>query len=531
MVPAALRGRRFYAHAGRHGQRRAAGAVCGERRAAAHEPVQRDPPARAGNAAGYLCAPDRPPRAAGGRLLHGQPPRAHGPGQHAAGRRHRSPRRCAARAHRQLPPPVQPALADRALRAGRPAADRRRAGLDRRRGACLPDTAGGRNPPLGRQPGARARRGVPHGAGTAPRLVAQRRGPCAVRFAAARRFGLCFGRAGAMHRAVRPQRGRHPEPDAAPCRRAGKLAAGRGLAGAARFARGGRAVRRKHRPRAQCRGQRTGAGRPGAAAAGRGGHTRGGDRRFGRRQPGGAGRRAVCAGMRRRSHRPAAGGFGCVFRRAGGPGGPLPGGAAGLAACRGRRRGRVRPPAGRRAGGRAPVVQCGRRLWQRLCGRRGRQPGRRRRGAGRGAQQRPGAGARGLRRRGLAAGGAVFRRRGRVFGRGHAAGLPQYGRPGAGKPAAGRFHRWSGRLFERRHGKLRDRRAGRGIRRPVCRRAGRGGVRRYGRRQPQRGRRLRAGPDRRRGWLHRSRRRARKLRRHRQRDRAGRVCGRPGGPQ
>ena len=77
--------------------------------------------------------------------------------------------------------------------------------------------------------------GVPHGAGTAPRLVAQRRGPCAVRFAAARRFGLCFGAAGGMYRAVRPQRGRHPEPDAAPCRRAGKLAAGRGLAGAARL--------------------------------------------------------------------------------------------------------------------------------------------------------------------------------------------------------------------------------------------------------------------------------------------------------
>ena len=70
-----------------------------------------------------------------------------------------------------------------------------------------------------------------------------------------------------------------------------------------------------------------------------------------------------------------------------------------------------------------------------------------------------------------------------------------------------------------------------GIRRPVCRRAGRGGVRRYSRRQPQRGRRLRTGPDRRRGGLHRSRRRARNCAATGSVTALAGVCGRPGGPQ
>ena len=150
-----------------------------------------------GNAAGYLCAPDRPPRAAGpaacytvsrpvltgrantllaedteirGGVLHGR----------IASFRHLYNLRWLTGRYAQ---------ADLLLTA---------AELDWTGGAALVYQApqGGRNPPLGRQPGACARRGVPHGAGNCPAAGRSTRGPCAVRFAAARRFGLCFGRAG-----------------------------------------------------------------------------------------------------------------------------------------------------------------------------------------------------------------------------------------------------------------------------------------------------------------------------------------------
>ena len=106
---------------------------------------------------------------------------------------------------------------------------------------------------------------------------------------------------------------------------------------------------------------------------------------------------AVCAGMRRRSHRPAAWG----------PRPRLRAGRQTRQSAAGRRK-QVWQPAG--VGGVAGFVRLpggaqavGLRLsnaaavYGNACaGRRGRQPGRRRRGAGRGAQQRPGAGARGL---------------------------------------------------------------------------------------------------------------------------------------